>query len=143
MTTADIHWKFDEGFTELMYKITIFPSKSGNVQVDSALYCAAAGSEAPADEPAIVFFTTQENVHINANSNVVVTQGKVTMDDFDVNGTFCDDKRPCMFDQKCGGVMINNMASLYQAIKTGSVYMDVMWFDEDVELGDVRGQMFV
>jgi hypothetical protein len=41
VTTADMHWKFDEGFTEMMYKISISPSKSGKVLVvDAVLACA-------------------------------------------------------------------------------------------------------
>lgn len=47
MTTADIHWKFDEGFTEMMYKISMSPSKSGYIFADAVLACASAGSEEP------------------------------------------------------------------------------------------------
>jgi len=149
MTTADIHWKFDEGFTEMMYKISISSAKSENVFVDSVLACASAGSAEPYDELPIVLFTDRV-LHINANDNVVLAQGKLTMDDVDVNDTLCDDELPCMFDQECGGVMINNMASLYQAIKNGSVFMLVDWLEEvddtpqdEIQAGVVRGQMFV
>lgn len=111
MTTADIHWKFDEGFTEMMYKISLSPAKSGTVLlIDAVLACAAAGSEEVYDEQPIVLFTDRENVHIDANDNIVLAQGKLDMDNVDVNDTNCDDDLPCMYDQVCEGVMINNMA---------------------------------
>jgi hypothetical protein len=80
----------------------------------------------------------------------VLAQGKLDMEDVDVNDTNCDGDLPCMFDQECEGVMINNMASLYQAMKSGSVFMLVVWFEEvddngqdEIDAGVVRGQMFV
>ena len=150
MTTADIHWKFDEGFTEMMYKISISPSKSGTLLVDTVLACASAGSEEPYEEYPIVLFTDREIVHVDANDNVVLAQGKIGMDNVDVNDTDCDDDLPCMYDQVCEGVMINNMASLYQAIENGSVFMLADWIEEvddtpqdEIQAGVVRGQMFI
>ena len=150
MSTADIHWKFDEGFTEMIYKISISPAKSGTLLVDTVLACASAGSEEPYEEYPIVLFTDREIVHVDANDNVVLSQGKLDMDNVDVNETDCDDDLPCMYVQECDGVMINNMASLYQAIKNGYVFMLADWIEgvdntpqEEIDAGVVRGQMFV
>jgi len=100
-TTADIHWKFDEGFTEMMYKVSISPTKPGSIKVDSYLACASAGSSQ--DEPLVIF--TNEIPLDAQHDSEVVTQGKLEWEDD--TGT-CDGDLPCMFDQECEGVMINN-----------------------------------
>ena len=62
----------------------------------------------------------------------------------DVNGLFergqlvADDDR--IFAQTCGGVEINTLASLYQAMLKGLIYLNV--HDEENRAGVVRGQIF-
>ena len=58
---------------------------------------------------------------------------------------------PCMLETECLGYKLNNMASLYQAMKDGLIHLIITWGESDSQgnsLSDgmesfARGQIFV
>ena len=64
--------------------------------------------------------------------------GYLTNDDM-FEGIFCGGAK--IGDVQIGGVLVNNIAALYQAMKEGLIYLNVHTVDNPQ--GEVRGQIFV
>ncbi|KAL7545045.1 hypothetical protein ACHAWF_008411 [Thalassiosira exigua] len=110
-------WKFDVGFTKMDYEIDVF---YGSQVTLLHFHCAPSG----VNGPVAVEFWTNEGMDING----LAKRGSITNED--VKPISC----------AVSGLVVNNLASLYQAMRVGEIYLNVHTVANPA--GEVRGQIF-
>lgn len=131
----------------MIYKISISLPEPGYYFHEAAFVCSAAGG---IDTKGVVAFSTGR---MEIDSHKIMITDRLTMDNVIPNDgpdSNCNGEFPCMVERECLGISINNMASLFQAIKNGSMALLVEWveFESDTYTtikaeGVARGQIFV
>lgn len=109
-------------------------------------HCAKAGQNGPV----VAWFFDQDKQALGepTDFNGLAFEGYLTNDDM-FEGIFCggakipaaDPNDPDKADIQIGGVLVNNIAALYQAMKEGLIYLNVHTVANGP--GEVRGQIFV
>jgi len=101
---SQVRWGFDEGFTKMGFEISILNGE--NVTLIH-FHCGQAGSNGPV----VVDFWKDMN---GADFNGVALDGYLSNDDI-LSGD--------LDDGMCGDIKLNNLASLYQAMLNGDIYL--------------------
>ena len=118
---SQVRWGFDEGFTKMGFEISIL---NGDQVILIHLHCAKAGSNGPV----VVDFWKDMN---GADFNGVALDGYRSNDDI-LSGD--------LDDGMCGDIKLNNLASLYQAMLNGDIYLNI--HTKTNRAGENRGQIF-
>jgi len=114
ITTAKLKFSFDKGFTKMMYKVFVTNNGLGITKIH--LHCGTAGT----------------NGGVAAQMWEYDTMKKGNLVSQDVQ------------DIECEGKPINTIASLYQAMRNGSIYMSIAAVRGNGYLEEVaRGQIFL
>lgn len=119
---SQVRWGFDEGFTKMGFEISIL---NGDQVILIHFHCAKAGSNGPV----VVDFWKDMN---GADFNGVALDGYLSNEDI-LSGD--------LDDGMCGDIKLNNLASLYQAMLNGDIYLNI--HTKAHPLGENRGQIFV
>ena len=163
ISTTDIEWEFDDGFTEMSYEIDISFGEAvdSDISYSASFFCGQAGSIEDITTDIVVALDTRVE-NLNGDSLSVpfryslsvqgtLKQSNVVADSSDCNGDG-PFSTPCMLETECLGYKLNNMvASLYQAMKDGLIYLFISWEESDSQgnsLSDgmesfARGQILV
>ncbi|KAL7551105.1 hypothetical protein ACHAWF_014301 [Thalassiosira exigua] len=122
-TTAKVKWKFDVGFTKMEYQIDVL---YGNSVTKLDFHCAQSGQNGPI---VVNFWHNDYGKHFNG----LAKEGKIYNRDImcsEQGQDFCH----------CDGLEVNNLVSLYNAMRNGSIYLNV--HTKANPAGEVRGQIF-
>merc|ERR1712085_226797 len=119
-TTAKLKYAFDKGFTKMDFKVTLKDFVDSPLTMVH-LHCGTAGTNG-----GVVADLMKKNCAVPGGGGV---GADCTLESTDLN------------DIECEGVQVNTIASLYQAIRNGSIYMNV--HSQEYPQGVVRGQIFV
>jgi len=121
---SQVRYGFDEGFTKMGFEISILQG----IQVTLIhFHCAQAGSNGPV---VVDFWETSDTDGTDING--VALNGYLTNDDILSNN---------LVDGMCGNIKLNNLASLYQAMLNGDIYLNI--HTQANPDGENRGQIFV
>ena len=122
---SQVRWGFDEGFTKMGFEISILQG----IQVTLIhFHCAQAGSNGPV---VVDFWETPPDTD-GTDINGVALDGYLSNDDI-----LSDN----LDDGMCGDIKLNNLASLYQAMLNGDIYLNI--HTQANPAGENRGQIFV
>ena len=124
-TRSQIRWGFDEGFTKMGYEIKILLGEKVTL---IHFHCGQAGSNGPV---VVDFWETPPDTD-GTDINGVARDGYLTNDDI-----LSDNLDGGM----CGNIKLNNIASLYQAMLNGDIYLNI--HTQANPAGENRGQIFV
>ena len=118
-TSASVELEFDAGYTKVDYTLHI---EDGVGVTQAHLHCAPAGTNGPV----VAFLYGKIDDGVDFEDDEVVG----TIENGDISP-----------QEDCGGVPLNNVASLYHAIRQGYIYVNVHTIANPG--GEVRGQLFV
>ena len=119
MTRGAMVLKFQKDFSRIKYRVRLM----NGVGVTMAhLHCGAAG-----ETGALLVDLFQGNMTVGVDINGVLVHGNLLNDD--------------IINQTCANRTINNVASLYNLVREGFVYLNVHTVANPE--GEVRGQFFV
>ena len=121
-TKARLILSIDAGLTHVDYILGI---KDGEDITQAHLHCGHAGDTGPP----VAFVLGTETTTAGIDIDGVASQGTLTNDN--------------IMEQACGidGLPVNNIASLFAAIRLGIIYVNV--HSEEYPAGVVRGQLFI
>mmetsp|Transcript_39353 Transcript_39353/g.44303 ORF Transcript_39353/g.44303 Transcript_39353/m.44303 type:complete len:169 (-) Transcript_39353:91-597(-) len=117
-TTGKLKYEFDKGFTKMDYEVFI---RDGIRITGIHLHCGSAGTDGAV---AAVMFSDPPGTDIEDGS---IVKGSI--------------QSGGLVGIECEGLQVTTIASLYQAMRNGSIYMNI----HDIENpgGVARGQIFV
>ena len=129
----------------------IFPLAKQYFSYGASFLCGRAGSVEDFNTIVVALDTRVEDVNGDSLSvQGTLKQSNVVADNSNCNGDG-PNNTPCMLEIECSGYKLNNMASLYQAMNDGLIYLFTNWEESDSEGNSLpggmdafaRGQIFV
>ena len=134
-TTGFITLSFDEGFTEAEFEVNLEDAEGITA---AHLHCGTAGTDGD------ILATLFEGTFPESSSSSGSSSSKSSSSSGDSDDTLLTDgalENSDLAGTDCDGITVSTVAALYQAIRNGSVYLNI--HSEENTAGEVRAQLFV